>query len=197
MSRQIDGVEAPSVTEILNDLGLGPDLSKADPVAVAYARSRGSGLHLAIRYHHEGDLLESSLHPAVQPGYRAYLEFLRDTEHDPIASELEVLHPAWRFSGHPDRVAWHRRAERALFDWKYVASLDLEYVRLQLAGYRMLWNCLHPSEPVARCFAVQFLPKGGYRLHDVTDPNAEQVFLGALLVWREKHRRRLLKGESR
>ncbi len=192
MSRLIDGIAAPSVTEVLDALGLGPELSKADPVAVAYAQHRGSGLHLAIRYHHEGDLLEASLHPAVRPGYLAYLDFLRETEHEPIASELELLHEAWRFTGHPDRVAWHRKRERALFDWKYVAALDLDYVRLQLAGYRLLWNGQHPTEAVARCFAVQFLPKGGYKLHDVTDPNADQIFLGALLVWREKHRRKLL-----
>lgn len=193
MSREIGGIPCPSVTEVLSALGLGADLSRADPVALEYGRLRGSGLHLAIRYHHEGDLHEPSLHPAVRPGYSAYLDFLRETEHEPIASELELVHEAWKFTGHPDRIGWHRRTERALFDWKYMESMERDYVRLQLAGYRMLWNAQHPTELVVRCFAVQFLPKsGGYRLHDLTDANAEQIFLAALMVWREKHRRGLL-----
>ncbi len=180
----------PSVTQVLEDVGLGPAYSSSIPgqVMVKAAR-RGSALHEAIRYHHEGDLEEESLHPELAPGFHAYLRFLAETDHRPIASELELVHPTWHFIGHPDRVGWHRD-ERVLIDWKYTADFDREYVRLQLAGYRILWNDTHPLEPVSRVFGLHLRKDGTYSLHDLTDSNAPQEFLAALMVWRARERRR-------
>ena len=75
-------------------------------------------------------------------------------------------------------------------DWKYVASPDLDAARLQLAGYRLAWDAMHPTEPIARCFVLHLPSKGGaYRLHDVTDDAAGQTFLAALVIYRERERR--------
>lgn len=193
--KTINGIVHPSVTDVLGALGLTPDFSKADPVAVEHAAIRGTALHKTIEYHHADDLDPVTIHPEVRPGFDAYLRFVKDTGHEPIASELELIHPQWHFLGHPDRIGWHQRQDRACYDWKYVASIDVDAARIQLAGYRLIWNALHPLEPVRRLFVLHLLRESSsYRLHEVTDGSnqAEQVFLGALLVWREKHRRGLL-----
>ena len=180
----------PSVTQILKAVGLGSDYAGVPEEVLEYARLRGVALHRAIQYHHDGTLDVDSLHPAVQPGFRAYLEFVADTGHRPIASEPELIHPAWQYVGHPDRVGWLGK-DRVILDWKHVASVDVKVGRLQLAAYRMAWNALHLTEPVSRCFLVH-LPTNGdgrARLHEVTDPSAEQIFLAALVVFRELQRR--------
>lgn len=180
----------PRVTEILARCGLGFNPDGIPWAQLEHARTRGQALHRAIQYHDEGTLDAESLHPEIQPGFRAYLDFLADTGHRAMVSEPELIHPAWQYIGHPDRVGWLGK-DRVILDWKHVAKVDLNAGRLQLAAYRMAWNALHPTEPVSRCFLVH-LPTNGdgkARLHEVTDPGAEQIFLAALVVFRELQRR--------
>ena len=180
----------PSVTQVLKACGLGPNYAGVPKDILEHARLRGAALHQAIQFHHEGTLDVSSLHMEIQPGFQSYLDFLAETGHRAIASELELIHPDWQYVGHPDRVGW-LGTDRVILDWKHVASVDVRAGRLQLAAYRMAWNALRPTEPVSRCFLVH-LPTNGdgkARLHEVTDPGAEQVFLGALIVFRELQRR--------
>ena len=180
----------PSVTQILRAVGLSSTYAGVPKEVLEHARLRGQGLHLAIQYHHEGTLDAESLHPEIQPGFRAYLDFLADTGHRAMVSEPELIHPAWQYIGHPDRVGWLGK-DRVILDWKHVAKVDLKAGRLQLAAYRMAWNALHPTEPVSRCFLVHLATNsdGKARLHDVTDPGADQIFLAALVVFRELQRR--------
>ena len=182
----------PSVTQIIRAVGLGPNYAEVPREVLEHARLRGQALHRAIQFHHEGTLDVSSLHSEIQPGFQSYLDFLAGTGHRAIASEPELIHPAWQYVGHPDRVGWLGKY-RVILDWKHVSSVDVQAGRLQLAAYRMAWNALHPTEPVSRCFLVH-LPTNGdgkARLHEVTDPGAEQVFLAALIVYRELTRRGL------
>lgn len=180
----------PRVTEILEAVGLGPDYSKISRAVLDHAAARGRALHMAIQWDSEGSLDESSLHDQVRPGFEAYRRFVKETNHQPIASEIELVHPLWHYVGHPDRIGWHQGTERVLLDWKYVASLDEDAARLQLAAYRMAWNALYPTEPISRCFALRMVrATGGYRMHDLTDPNAEQDFLAGLVVYRNLERR--------
>ena len=175
----------PRVTQILKDVGLGADFSHIPLARLEYARMRGEALHLAIRYHHEGTLDEASLHPDVKPGLEAYLRFLADTKHEPIASEIELIHPAWLYVGHPDRVGMMNGGQRALLDWKFTDSFNFWPTAYQLAGYRLLWNATHPKEPVTQTFAVQFHPLSGkYHLRRIEAEKYEQTFLAALVVWR-------------
>jgi len=178
----------PSVTEIRDAVGLGPDFSRVPPAILEYARIRGQALHLAIRYHHEGVLDEASLHPDVRPGFEAYLRFLEDTKHEPLLSELELIHPAYGFMGHPDRVGW-LNGKRVILDWKCVETFDFWPVALQLAGYRLLWNANYPEQPIAGTFALQLSPRAGkYQLRVVEAEKYEQDFLAALVVWRAQQR---------
>jgi hypothetical protein len=178
------------VTEILDRARLRPDFSRVDPSVLAHASMRGKAVHRAIELHEANDLDETSLHPEVRPYFDAYLRFREETEHEPIASEIPLVHPVWGYVGHPDRVGWLRGGRRVCLDWKAVASLDVDYVNFQVrGGYRLAWNALHPTEPIDECFAVQFLPDGKYNLQPLVRADAEQVFLAALIVAREQKRR--------
>ena len=175
----------PRVTQILRDVGLGADFSRVPQARLEYARMRGEALHLSIRYHHEWTLDEASLHPDVKPGFEAYLRFLADTSHEPIASEIELVHPAWQYIGHPDRVGLMNGGQRVLLDWKFTDSFHFWPAAYQLAAYRMLWNATHPKEPVTQTFAVQFHPSSGKcHLRRIEAEKYEQTFLAALVVWR-------------
>lgn len=173
----------PSVTRILQAVGLAPDFSHIPADTLDHARARGTALHRAIFLYHQGTLDESSIHEEIMPGFQAYLGFVKATEHEPLHSELELVHPTWQVIGHPDRVGLCHGL-LTIPDWKYTAGFDKEYVRLQLAGYRWLWNANHPAEPIERCLGVHLKKNGTFALHDLTSPEAEQTFVAAVVVYR-------------
>lgn len=178
----------PRVSEILRATGLGFDPTGIPLARLEYARLRGQALHLAIRYHHEGVLDEGSLHPDVRPGFEGYRRFLEDTNHVPLLSELELIHPTYGFMGHPDRVGW-LQGRRVVIDFKYTDAFDFWPVAFQLAAYRLLWNATYPAQPVTGTFALQLSPSTGkYQLHGVDGGQYENDFLAALCVWRARQR---------
>lgn len=180
----------PSVTEILEAVGLAPDLSMVKPDVLAWASARGTALHRAIELHTKGTLDVDSLHPEIVPALEAYLRFVEDSGHEAHASELELIHPTWGFMGHPDRVGTLAKLDDlCLIDWKMTASFSTNYVRHQLAGYAELWNAVHPDRPVKKCFGLHLRKDGTYRLHDVTDPEARQAFLAAVVVYKAQRRK--------
>ena len=183
--------ELPSVTEVLANVGLAGDYRHVDPELRARAMARGKGLHRAIELHHADRLDLGSLHPELQPAFEGYLAFLDAHVHKPLASELALIHPHG-YVGHLDRIGAVDGA-LALVDFKLTDGPDLVAARLQLAGYRLLWDAQgegRREDPVERCYVLQLSKGGGFRLHDLTDAYAMQEFLAALIVWRAKHRRR-------
>lgn len=179
----------PSVTEILADVGLAPDLSAVRPDVLAWASARGTALHRAIELHTKGTLDMDSLHPEIAGALAGYLKFVEDSGHEAIASEMELIHHAWGFMGHPDRVGTIKRVDDlVLLDWKLTAGFAINYVRHQLAGYKILWNANRQDQPVQKCFGLHLKKDGKYALHDVTDPEAEQAFLAAVVVYKAKRR---------
>lgn len=182
----------PSVTQVLGDVGLGPDLSSIDPAILATASARGTLVHQAIEAEHYGgldDMEVAALPEPVRVRFLGYRKFVAETKHKPIVSEIEMVHPAWQYIGHGDRVGWQGK-DRTFVDWKCVVALSVDSVSYQLAAYRMAWEATRPAEPISRVWAVQLLP-GDYRVHDVTDRmrEATQVFQAALIVWRARARK--------
>lgn len=180
-----------SVTEILKLTGLAPDYLGVDPETLRVASLRGQALNAAIDLYEEGTLDEDSLHPTIQPAFNAYLQFKKDSGYRPIIHQPELRHPQWGYVGHPDGVAW-MRSSRAIVDWKWVAQFDQSYVSLQVrAGYRLAWNAMYPGEQIAaeECYGVQFFTDDAkYRLHPLKLAEADQIFMAALVVLRERIR---------
>ncbi len=180
----------PSVTEILQSVGLAPDLTMVKPEVLAWASARGTALHRAIELHDKGTLDMDSLHPEIIPALKAYLDFVHDSGHEAIASELELIHPTWGFCGHPDRVGTLAKLEDlVLIDWKFTASFDKPYVTLQTAGYAALWDANYPDRPIRKCFGLHLRKNGTYNLHDVSDPEARQTFMAAVVVYKAQRQR--------
>ena len=177
-------MEHPSVTELLAACNLGPDYSRVPVATMDHAKLRGQALHLAIRYALEGILDESSVHPQIQGGFAAFRRFERESGFKPLDGwvERELIHPAWKFRGHPDAVG-HLNGGLALVDWK-TNSFDERATRLQLAGYSLLYQAAGSDEPLAQCVVVELHLDGTYRVVAIEAKSQEQTFLAALVVFR-------------
>ena len=173
----------PRVTEILAAVGLGPDLFAIPPDVLATAQKRGRAVHEAIEALAYGYLDEAMLDPVVAPYLDAYRRFVADSGHEAIASEIEVRHPAWQYVGHADRIGW-LAGGRVLLDWKSGERVDLDAAGYQLAAYRMAWNAMHATEPVAAVAVVQLRADATYRFHELDAADYEQGWLAALVVYR-------------
>jgi len=102
----------PSVTEILQAVGLAPDLSMVKPEVLAWASARGTALHRAIELHAKGTLDANSLHEEIKGALAGYLKFVQDSGHEAVASELELVDDKrWGIMGHPDRVGTIKSVE--------------------------------------------------------------------------------------
>jgi hypothetical protein len=170
----------PRVTEILRATGLAGDFSRIPVPVLEAARVRGVAVHEAIEalvYHYEGEPLAADEVPYVG----AYERFVKDSGFDPIACEIEVIHAAWGYRGHPDLVGW-LVSKRAILDVKTGDQTGAAY---QLAAYRLAWNAEHPTEPVEVIAVLELRDHGDppYRLHEIESAGAERVWLAAMIVF--------------
>lgn len=177
----------PRVTEILAAVGLGPDLSMVPPDILLAAQKRGTAVHEAIEALAYGYLDEAAVDPEIAPYLDAYRRFVRESGHEALASEVEVIHPAWQYVGHLDRIGW-LLGRRVVLDFKTGTAMDgVEY---QLAAYCAAWDAQHPTEPVAGAAAVQLRDDGTYRFHEVAIPAALPVWYAAITVFRAQQETR-------
>ena len=174
----------PSVTEVLAACGLTSNYGFVEAEKLEMYRQRGQALHLAIQWDAEGTLDRDSLHPEIRPGFDAYREFCFEHGHIAECSELELTHP-YGFQGHLDRVGLVDGA-RALIDWKYSDSVDVNGARWQLAGYGLLYAHNYPDRPAEKRLVVGLGKDGRPKITDVTDGYAEQVFTAAVVVYRAR-----------
>lgn len=180
----------PSVTEILQDVGLSEGFGFLSADKLADVRNRGQAVHATLRYHAEGVLDEATVHAIVQPYFEGYLRFVQEMGHEPWDSELELLHP-WGFCGHLDRVGvlgGILNPLTVLIDFKTGTNPDLQGAKYQLAGYKILWNESERGKPfpIDKCYVLSLPGDGTYKLHDVTSDQAVQVFTAAFMVFQAK-----------
>lgn len=172
----------PRVTEILADVGLGPDFSAVAPDVLETARLRGTAVHEAMEALVYGYLDESALAEDVVLRLDAYRRFVKESGYETTHTEIEVVHAAWRYRGHLDTLGWLRR-HRVILDFKNMDAIDLAPAAYQLAAYRAAWNAEHPTEPVEALGVVQLKSDGTYRLHEVSAAEAEPVWFAAVMVY--------------
>ena len=176
--------QLPSVTQILKACGLSADYTHVPKHLLDHAAQRGTALHLAIQLYHEDDLDEDSLHPEVAPGFSSYRKFLVESRHEPLHTEIEVIHPMWHYVGHPDRIGFLNE-KRVILDFKYMETVKLAPAVLQMTAYKLAWEAMYPDSPLAGGYVLQLKRDGTYRLHHTPlDQKAEQTFLAALVVYR-------------
>lgn len=177
-----DVLALPRVSEILETVGLGPDLRHVPPAALEYGRIRGKAVHSAIEAAIFNYLDESSLDLEVIPRLDAYRRFVKESGFEPTHAEIAVESATWRYRGHPDVVGW-LNGRRVILDWKNGETVQLRPAGRQLSAYRVAWNEQNPREPVDGLAVVQLKGDATFRFWEVSAAEHEPVWLAGLMVF--------------
>jgi hypothetical protein len=124
--------------------------------------------------------------PDAAPYVSAFQKFVVDSGFQPIAAEILVIHPVWRFQGHPDVVGF-LQGRRGVIDVKTGDSSGAEY---QVAAYVDAWTAQRPTEPATWGAILHLREDGTYQWQDVELGPALDVFRAALIVFRAQSHRR-------
>jgi len=178
----LDGVVLPSVTQVLEDVGI-IDYSGIPWDTRQMALTRGSNVHLATQLDDEGDLDESTdLMPYVR-AWRAARAHLKFDYFDHI--EHRMAHGQFLYAGTTDR-----ELPGAIVDIK---TNDAPWwVRIQLAAYQCLAEA-NGSPPITRRIAVQLHADETFKIFEFGAREYRddlQTFLAALRVRNEKEMNR-------
>lgn len=192
----LDGHELPSVTTILREAGL-IDFSGTPGAVLAGAQARGSRVHAALHYACEGTLDWSSVGDEDRPYVEAGVQFLQTSQFEPLAMEVRLHHPTFRYAGTTDLVgAWG--GQPAVADYKTGRAHDVA-ADLQLSAYEACLRAYPPVEwldftaatPIVRV-SVELTKRGTFRTEVYRNPQDFAAFLHCLGVYRLKESRGLL-----
>lgn len=137
----IDGIEVPSVTQVLDEERF-IDFSKVPADTLAQAQARGTYVHTVLHYYLEGDFDLADVDPRFRGYVDSALEYLaiagmkplRGPDGVPIAVEYRFWDPVRRFAGTMDYLAWDPDEVLAINDWKTGEPSDVA-APLQTAAY--------------------------------------------------------------
>lgn len=175
--------DLPRATHILRAVGLGPDLSMVPAGVLEAARQRGDAVHQAVEgltYGYDVDVPA-----AAAPYVDGFKKFLVDSSFQPIASEIRVVHPTWRYQGHPDVVGW-LHGHRGVLDVKTGAADGAAY---QVGMYVDAWTAERPTEPATWGAILHLRDDGTYQFDEVDLPAARPVWQAAVIVYAAHPRR--------
>lgn len=174
----VDGVEVPSVTEILAPLHRG--YSKINPSVLEYAAVRGKAVHEAL------ELIDYGADPEITPeiiGYiNAYQEWLQVYRPTMLGIEQIVYSADEGFCGTLDRLAVLNGRERAIIDIKTSQPTKeaLVSVCCQTAAYMIALS--ETDEGSAPKRYGLFLKKDGtFRMVDCDEYEDKYGFSGAIV----------------
>ena len=183
----VDGIVRPSVTQVLEDVGIinYGFLSEADR---AYYMLRGCAAHLATELDDRGELIESSVDPAVRGFLESWRNFRRDSGFEPELIEQLVWNPQYRYTGRFDCTGrFAGRPSLYLLDKK--TGTAPYWCRYQTAAYT---GCLKSPRSIPR-LSLELHEDATYR---VAEERAAkdwapdfQVFTSSLEVYNAKRRK--------
>ncbi len=124
----LGGKKLPSVTQILDTVGLISSFAKSETAAL-----RGSLVHKACHYLAEGKLDWASVDARILGYVLAYQKFLDETRFEPEILECSQYHRDYLYAGTPDAVGKHIKMGRYLYDIK--TGSPAKYHGLQTAAY--------------------------------------------------------------
>lgn len=185
----LDGVELPSVTQIIRYLAV-DKANNADPNMALIARERGSAVHEAtVMYDYSGEIPDDF--PAEYAPYlEAYVQFCRD------------YHPKWELIEHPmaDAESWFAGTldrfgvidnEYAILDIKTSYKVDMPSLSAQLAAYnQLLCVDIGADEYIKKRvkginrYGLQLMRNGKYRLYKCPAFDGNRLFLCCLDIYR-------------
>jgi hypothetical protein len=186
----LDGAVLPSVTQVLQDVGI-INYSFIPDAAREHYMQRGTAVHVATHYDDDGDLKDATVSAEIRPYLMAWRKFRAESLFTPILIEHRWFNRTWQFAGCLDRLGTFSLSmeSNVLLDIKSGKSPD--WVRYQLAAYASFFE----SPARYRRIAVELHEDGTYEIkpefpcRELRDDL--QVFLSALTVYRAKpHNRR-------
>lgn len=156
----INGLPAPSVTQILQGVGT-VDYSSAPANAMARGADRGRKVHTSCQLLDEGDLDESTLDEVLLGYVEGYKKFLAESDFTIVKQEEPVACEELGYVGKPDKLGL-LNFEPCILDIK--TGEVKEWVALQIWGYGLAIHGLDYGGTDLHC-ALQLTKDGKYRLH--------------------------------
>lgn len=182
----VNGLKYPSVTEVLQLAGIGPDYSNIPSVILEQKRDLGTFVHEACEYVDMG--AEVPDYPGADGYIQAYRNFKGDYGFEPIEAELQISHRILKYAGTIDRIGPIKN-NLAVIDLKTTASIEIGYVGPQTAAYEEAYRLLTGIKKKLPRYTLQLKPDGKYKLEQCKSKEDFQAFLSALNIyrWRERH----------
>jgi hypothetical protein len=188
---RIDGRPLPSVTQVLEDVGI-IDYSKIPNETREQALERGRVVHLCTQFDDEfsrdgQQLADEQIADSVRGYVEAWRRFRRETGFTPDLIEYRSYHATHLYAGTLDRTGVFR-AERTRFVVDLKTGTAAPWTRIQTAAYSAFFTTprLFPR------LAVELHKDGTYSVpfgewHGREWQEHFNLFLSALNCYREKH----------
>jgi len=155
----VDGVKLPNVTSIIKGV-FGSRSWWTDRSA-----EKGRALHLACHYEILGRLDSSTLDPAIQGRFSAFLDFREKTSYEYVGTEERYYSPKYWFAGTVDI-----ETQTGIMDIK--SSLD-PAAYLQLGAYTIL-------RPSREAQIIELKENGSWKLHSL---KTKSTWKASLRYW--------------
>lgn len=175
------GRRVPSVTQTLEAAGLINTDFFNDEAAL-----RGTYVHKAIEFYHNGGLNLTSLDGVIRPYVEAYFDFEKTMKFRPLYTEKLVFDPVYKYAGRLDLVG-PLSGKMSVIDIK--TGVPQPWTAAQLAAYRAALHKTVEIAPITGRYALQLKPSGKWSLKPYNDPRAFDVFLAALTIYNFKNGR--------
>jgi len=184
----LDGQILPSVTQVLEDVGI-IDYSFLPAEDRQKYLTRGSAAHLATQLDDEGDLDEDTVDPAIAPYLVAWRGFRSDSGFTPALIEHRGFSPEHGYAGTLDRSGTFSGKPTTMYILDIKTGTAPWWVRVQLAAYSAFFDGPRKYPRIA----VELHDDGTYRVSEEFPGRDWQkdfsVFTSALEVYRAKRRK--------
>lgn len=179
----VDGVEVPSVTQVLRDSGI-LDYRFVNQEVLHRASRFGTAVHRATELWDKGTLNMDTLAPALLPYLEQWIAFRKDFGFVPELIEYQDYSRKYRFGFTLDRRGMFGKSsfagKRALVDIK--TGIDLPGFRIQTGAYDGAHNELFPKEKIKIRVCVLLGPDS-YKIEEHKDKSDFSTFLACLQIY--------------
>lgn len=172
----VDGIERPSVTQLIYQAGLINDRWWSEE-----SRTRGQAVHVACHYLDENDLDIATVDEAHRPYVLAWEKFRRDARFTPDLIEHRIFHPIYGYCGTLDRTGRIEGGAELLLDLK--TGVAERWHGCQVAGYANVFD--KPGR--FRRMTVQLKKDATYKVHEYSTSEYRDhwtTFLACYELWR-------------
>lgn len=195
-----DGRDVPHVTSVLGAVGVSTDFAELAGISayvgenIEWARARGQAVHADCHAYDDGELIISSVHPAVLPYVEAWATFRASMKIESVERERRLFNFVHFYTGIMDGV-FSRGRRLVLIDIKTGDPED-SACHLQTAAYESAWRAMTGAKEQIERWGVHLTPKNRvpYRVKDYSGradgPRDIGKWLACLCVYNEQRGRR-------